>query len=69
MLDYDIDVLVDKVGGAFALSVLVKRRVQMLVKGATPLVEVKRGMEPYEIALEEISQDKVAYDGDPYAAV
>ena len=67
MLNYDIDVLVNKVGGVFALSVLVKRRVHMLVQGAVPLVEVTRGMEPYEIALEEISQEKVAYDGDPYA--
>ena len=67
MLKYDIDELTGKVGGVFALSVLVKRRVHMLVKGAVPLVEVKRGMEPYEIALEEIYQDKVKYEGNPYA--
>ena len=61
MLDYDFDQMAEAAGGVYSLCVLIKRRIHQLVRGEQPLVEIERGMEYYEIALEEIRQGKVKF--------
>jgi DNA-directed RNA polymerase subunit omega len=56
----DYDRAIEKVGGAFRLSVLLQKRVRELVRGARPLVEVVERDSPIDIALREVLQDKVA---------
>jgi DNA-directed RNA polymerase subunit omega len=62
------DQAIEKVGGAFKLSVLLQRRIRELVRGARPLVKLDTGvqMNPIEIALKEILEDKIcfAFDGE-----
>jgi len=47
-----------KVGGTFALTVLLQKRCQELVRGAQKLVEFE-AKSPIDIALEEILQGKI----------
>lgn len=53
------DQLVEKVGGRFKASVAIQKRVRELVRGANPLIPVSPEMNPIEIALKEILDDKV----------
>jgi DNA-directed RNA polymerase omega subunit len=62
MKNPDLDTLQEQVGGKYKLAALVKRRTHQLVNGAEPLIETKENLEPFEIALEEIRQEKVRFD-------
>lgn len=55
----DYDRAIEKVGGAFRLSVLLQKRVRELVRGARALVEVAERDSPIDIALREVLADKV----------
>lgn len=55
----DYDRAIEKVGGAFRLSVLLQKRVRELVRGARPLVEMTERDSPIDIALREVLTDKV----------
>lgn len=55
----DYDRAIEKVGGAFRLSVLLQKRVRELVRGARPLVELTERDSPIDIALREVLDDKV----------
>lgn len=50
----------EKVGSAFRLAVLVQRRVRELIRGGNPLIPVSPEMDPIEIALREVLEDKVS---------
>ena len=54
------DEAVEKVGGAFQLTVLLQKRVRELVRGATPLISVDSNMHPIDIALREVMEDKIS---------
>ena len=58
------DALVEKIGGRFQFAVLVQKRVRELVRGATPLVEVEGKFNPLEVAVKEVIDEKVAFEGD-----
>ena len=47
-----------KIGNTFALTVLLQKRCQELVRGATKLVEID-AKSPIDIALEEVLQGKI----------
>ena len=53
---------VEKVGGAFKLTVLLQKRVRELVRGATPLVNADETANPIDVALDEILQDKISFE-------
>ena len=55
----DYDLAIEKVGGAFRLSVVLQKRVRELVRGARALVEVGERDTPIDIALREVLEDKV----------
>lgn len=59
-----IDQAVEKAGGRFKLSVLLHKRVRELVRGATPLIPIEGKMNPMDIAMREILQEKLAFDTD-----
>lgn len=63
----DYDRAIDKVGGAFRLSVLLQKRVRELVRGARPLVEMTERDSPIDIALREVLTDKVGIAQDDKA--
>ncbi|HHN46591.1 MAG TPA: hypothetical protein ENN09_04040 [Planctomycetes bacterium] len=54
MVNFDIDVLADKVGGRFHLVVLLQKRVRELMSGIPPLIEDAEGLAFEEIACREI---------------
>lgn len=53
------ETLVEKLGGRFRASVAIQKRVRELVRGASPLVPITPEMNPIEIAILEILEDKV----------
>lgn len=50
---------IEKLGGAFKLTVLVQKRVREIIRGASPLVPVTSDMSPIDIALKEVLEDKI----------
>lgn len=54
------DRAIEKVGGAFKLTVLIQKRVREIIRGASPLVPVTPEMSPIDIALQEILEDKIS---------
>jgi DNA-directed RNA polymerase subunit omega len=55
---YEIEKLIDKVGGSFKLTILIQRRLLELKKGAPPLVE-STSSNLMDIIYEEILTDKI----------
>ncbi len=55
------DQIVDKLGGRFKLTTLVQRRWVELMRGARPLID-RDGRSDFEVAVEEILQDKITVD-------
>lgn len=55
---------IEKLGGAFKLTVLVQKRVREIIRGASPLVPVTSDMSPIDIALREILEDKIGLGED-----
>jgi DNA-directed RNA polymerase subunit omega len=55
---------IEKLGGAFKLTVLVQKRVREIIRGASPLVPVTSDMSPIDIALREIMEDKIGLAED-----
>jgi DNA-directed RNA polymerase subunit omega len=55
------DEIVNKAGGRFKLCALVQRRLVQLMEGARPLVD-RDGRSDLEVAIDEIMQDKIAYE-------
>jgi DNA-directed RNA polymerase subunit K/omega len=55
---------IEKLGGAFKLTVLVQKRVREIIRGASPLVPVTSDMSPIDIALKEILEDKIGLTDD-----
>ena len=53
--------IVKKVGGRFKLTSLIQKRLVALNRGARPLVELNT-VNPMEIVVEEIMQDKIFLD-------
>ena len=54
----------EKVGGKFKLTVLLQKRVRELVKGGMqPLVTVEPKASPIDIALREVMENKISFDG------
>lgn len=53
--------IVEKVGGRFKLCTLIQKRMIMLNKGSTPLVDLKTD-DKMLIALREILEDKIYLD-------
>jgi DNA-directed RNA polymerase subunit omega len=51
-----------RMGGRFKLTVLIQKRIQELVRGAAPLVQVDRPRSLIDVAVEEILQGKVAFE-------
>jgi DNA-directed RNA polymerase subunit omega len=60
----EIDTLSRKMGGRFKMTVLIQKRIQELVRGASPLVAIDKEKKPslIDIAVEEIIEGKVAFD-------
>lgn len=58
------DQAIEKVGSKFKLTVLLQKRVRELVAGAQPLIKLEGQQSPINIALNEIMQDKVFFDGE-----
>ena len=58
MKQYEIEKLIDKVGGSFKLTILIQRRLLELKKGAPPLVE-STSSNLMDIIYEEILTDKI----------
>ena len=56
------DKIIKKVGGRFKLTALVQRRLEELLQGARPLIEDSGDKTMLEIAIQEISQDKITID-------
>jgi DNA-directed RNA polymerase subunit K/omega len=50
---------IEKLGGAFKLTVLLQKRVREIIRGASPLVPVTPDLSPIDIALKEILDDKI----------
>ncbi|HLG42826.1 MAG TPA: DNA-directed RNA polymerase subunit omega [Planctomycetota bacterium] len=50
---------IEKMGGAFKLTVLLQKRVREIIRGASPLVPVTPELSPIDIALREILEDKI----------
>jgi len=61
------DEIVDKMGGRFKLCSLIQRRLVQLMDGARPMVE-RDGRSDLELVIEEILQNKIAYEFDISAA-
>ena len=57
--------LVEKVGGRFRLSALIQRRMLELMQGSRPLIDDTRGKTMIEIAVQEIVEDKIAFEDAP----
>lgn len=58
------DQAIEKVGSKFKLTVLLQKRVRELVAGAQPLIKVEGQQSPINIALQEVMQDMVFFDGE-----
>ncbi len=56
-----LDVLVDKVDSKYTLVVLAAKRARALMSGESPVVE-SRSNKQVTVALEEVSQGKIAYE-------
>jgi len=54
--------LANKVGGVYKLTVLIQKRLVELMQGSRPLIENVEGKSNLEIVIEEILQDKIAFD-------
>jgi len=54
MVNFDVDVLSDKIGGRFHMVVLLQKRVRELMGGLPPLIKGTEGMTFEEIACAEI---------------
>lgn len=55
------DDVVNKCGGRFKLCALIQRRLVQIMDGARPLVE-RDGRTDLEVVIQEIMEDKIAYD-------
>lgn len=62
------DEIANRIGGRFKLCALIQRRLVQLMDGARPLVE-RNGRSDLELVIEEILQEKIAYEFDPAADV
>jgi DNA-directed RNA polymerase subunit omega len=60
--------IVNRIGGRFKLCALIQRRLVQLMDGARPLVD-RQGRSDLELAIEEIVQNKIAYEFDPTADI
>ena len=60
--------IVNRIGGRFKLCALIQRRLVQLMDGARPLVD-RHGRSDLELAIEEIVQNKIAYEFDPTADI
>jgi DNA-directed RNA polymerase subunit omega len=60
--------IVNRIGGRFKLCTLIQRRLVQLMDGARPLVD-RDGRSDLELAIEEIVQNKIAYEFDPTADI
>ena len=62
--------IVNRIGGRFKLCALIQRRLVQLMDGARPLVERhgRSDLEDFAI-IEEIVQNKIAYEFDPTADI
>jgi DNA-directed RNA polymerase subunit omega len=60
----EIDTLSKKMGGRFKMTVLIQKRIQELVRGASPLVALdkERKQTIIDIAIEEVVQGKVCFE-------
>jgi DNA-directed RNA polymerase subunit omega len=58
------DKTIHKVGGRFKFTSLVQHRVRELMEGARPLVE-RNGRSDLEVAVQEIVEDKIAFELPP----
>ena len=58
------DQAIEKIGSKFKLTVLLQKRVRELVAGAQPLIKVEGQQSPITIALQEVMQDMVFFDGE-----
>jgi len=58
----EVDILAEKFGGRFKLTVLIQKRVKELVKGAARLIDTDL-KNLVDVALEEIRQGKVTLEG------
>ncbi len=57
----EIDLLAEKFGGRFKLTVLIQKRVRELVKGAARLVETdKKNL--IDVAMDEIRSGKISWE-------
>jgi DNA-directed RNA polymerase subunit omega len=54
--------IVNKVGGKYRLTALIQKRLDELMEGARPLIEDAKGKTQLEIVVQEILQDKIAFD-------
>ncbi len=54
--------LANKVGGAYKLTVLIQKRLVELMQGSRPLIEDTEGKSNLEIVVQEILEDKIAFD-------
>ena len=64
-MDYTLfDAAVVKLGGRFKLSVLVQKRVRELVRGAAPLIATEGRFNPLDVALREVLEEKIKFEGD-----
>ena len=54
--------LIDKVGGRFKLTALVRKRLSELMQGSRPLIKDIEDKTMLEIVIQEILQDKIALD-------
>ena len=54
--------LINKMGGRFKLTVLIRKRMDELLQGARPLIEDVEGKTRLEIVIQEILRDKIAPD-------
>jgi DNA-directed RNA polymerase subunit omega len=54
--------IVNKVGGRFKLTALIQKRLEELMEGSRPLIEIAEGKTHMEIVIQEILQDKITID-------
>jgi DNA-directed RNA polymerase subunit K/omega len=61
---HEMAMLSKKMGGRFKMTVLIQKRVQELVRGASPLVVIDKELKPsvIDVAVEEILLGKVAFE-------
>ena len=51
--------LQQEVSGSFRKTALLQKRVRELIRGARPMIEVKEGMSPIEVAFREMQEGMI----------